>query len=252
MRSFAVLAFLATSAAVGAQPLTTDRPDFTESPLAVAPGRVQVEVGTTFEDFGDGFTQFIAPETLVRIGVLPFAEVRLGAPNYVVRDRGLPDEAGLLRGTDDPAIGLKLELPSPAGIDLAFLPSTTIPLKDDDPEVFGAERLQPSFLLIAGTDVTPTISIGTQGGIAYLEPGLDGAELAGTFVVGVSLTEQASVFAEVAATDIIDLDAPAAVLLHTGATLLLSDDLQLDAHVGAGLSDTAPDYLVGVGASARF
>lgn len=257
MRLLFLLAFLSLATASGAQPLTTDRPDFTESPLAVAPGRVQVEVGTTFEDLGSDNTTFTAPEALVRIGVLPFAEVRLGAPNYVRAEasfqlQGEPLVRSVFEGTDDPSIGLKLELPRVAGVDLAFLPSTTIPLKDDDPERFGANRLQPSFLLIAGTNVTPGVTVGTQGGIAYLEPGLQGAELAGTFVVGVALTEQASVFAEVAATDIIDLDAPAAVLVHTGATLLLSDDLQLDAHVGAGLTATAPDYLVGIGASARF
>ena len=52
--------------------------------------------------------------------------------------------------------------------------------------------------------------------------------------------------------DRIDEDAPAALLVHTGATLLLSDEAQLDAHVGAGLSDTAPELLVGVGASVRL
>ncbi|OZC04167.1 transporter [Rubricoccus marinus] len=255
MRSLYILALLAFAAASGAQPLTTDRPDFTESPLAVEQGRFQIELGTTFEEAGSEGPLIVAPEALVRLGVLPFAEIRLGLPNYL-RFEGESRATGTRAddGWTDPSVGLKLELGSLAGVDLAFLGSTSIPV-DENAEVlgtFGSNRLVPSFLLIAGTDLAPGLSLGTQGGITYNGPGADDADLAATLVFGYSLADQIGAFAEVAISDRVSVDAPASILVHTGATLLLSDDVQLDAHVGAGLTETAPDYLVGIGASARF
>jgi hypothetical protein len=40
--------------------------------------------------------------------------------------------------------------------------------------------------------------------------------------------------------------------LNVGTTYLLSNDLQLDARVGKGLSTNRDDYFVGAGASVRF
>ncbi|MBC7806493.1 MAG: transporter, partial [Akkermansiaceae bacterium] len=40
--------------------------------------------------------------------------------------------------------------------------------------------------------------------------------------------------------------------LDTGVTHLLSNDLQLDARVGKGLSTNRDDYFLGAGASVRF
>ena len=147
-----------------------------------------------------------------------------------------------------------MELGTVAGVDFAFLPSTTVPVGEGAQRLgeFGSNRYVPTFLLIAGMDLAPTLSLGTQAGITYNGPGTDDADLSATLVLGFSLTDGVGAFAEVSAVDRINVDAAASVLLHTGATLLLSDDFQLDAHVGAGVTDTAPDYLVGVGASARF
>jgi hypothetical protein len=42
------------------------------------------------------------------------------------------------------------------------------------------------------------------------------------------------------------------VLFHAGATYLMTPNLQMDAHGGVGLTDTAPDYFLGVGISVRL
>ena len=39
------------------------------------------------------------------------------------------------------------------------------------------------------------------------------------------------------------------LILHTGLVYLLQDNLQLDLHVGFGLTDEAPDTLFGTGIS---
>lgn len=240
----AALALL-LSAAASAQPLVTDRPDLTESAVTIAPGRVQIEAGAIYEDAGSGFSAFAVPTALVRVGVLPFLEVRLGAPDFLRVETPLGSDEGI----GDPSIGAKLAVGAVAGVDLALLAETSLPLGDDD---LNPDRTVPSVLLIAGTDLGPAFSLGAQGGITYNEPGLEGADLSATLVLGYALDDQIGAFTELAVIDRIDEDAPAALLVHTGATLLLSDEAQLDAHVGAGLSDTAPELLVGVGASVRL
>jgi hypothetical protein len=44
---------------------------------------------------------------------------------------------------------------------------------------------------------------------------------------------------------------PAALLLHHGYTFALAPFLQLDVHGGVGLTDAAPDVLLGTGLSVR-
>jgi len=41
-------------------------------------------------------------------------------------------------------------------------------------------------------------------------------------------------------------------LLHIGTAFKITNQQQLDFHVGAGLSSAAPDYIIGIGYSFRF
>ena len=68
-------------------------------------------------------------------------------------------------------------------------------------------------------------------------------------MVGASLAERVGAFAEVAGGSTPD---GAAVLLQIGSALLVSPDVQLDAFLGAGATDPAPDVPGGVEFSARF
>src|SRR5687767_7085827 len=62
--------------------IVTDRPDFTESPVAVPRGAVQVEMGNTYERADDVRANTLG-EMLVRVGVHRGLELRLGLPSYV-------------------------------------------------------------------------------------------------------------------------------------------------------------------------
>ncbi len=230
-----LLLVLVPLAASAQAPLVTDRPDFTESAVAVPSGSAQVEAGLTLSD--DDVLVVSGPEALVRVGIASGAEGRLGLPDYVALD----GDGGLA----DPSVGVKVELGRAAGWGLAAIAEVSLPLGEDG---FGTESASPLVLLIAGRDVG-AYSVGTQGEVAW---GLDAerVDVGGTLVVGRGLGARSGTFVEGAVGTVVD--GPLAVLLHHGYTLLLTPTLQLDGRVGAGLTDSAPDLFGGVGLSVRF
>ena len=72
----------------------------------------------------------------------------------------------------------------------------------------------------------------------------------GTLVLGLGVSEKVGTFFELAAEKPDDIDA--LVFLHHGWTWSVGPTLQLDAHIAAGLSETAPDWLVGIGVVKRW
>lgn len=238
---FRPLPFLLLVAALPASAqLVTDRPDFTESAVTVSAGRAQIEAGVSFEvaDTGAGENAFgvSGPEALVRLRLAPGLEARLGLPDYRVADVTRSDG----RGFTDLAVGAKVELARLAGWDVAAIAEIALPVEAAGPA-------SPLAILIAGRDLGAA-SLGTQVEVRW-DRATDRTEVGGTAVVGTALSERVGVFAEVAAGTTPD---GTAVLAHTGATLLLSRDLQLDAHGGLGLTAAAPDGFGGVGLSVQF
>jgi len=238
-RRLALLAVFA--AAPAAAQIVTDRPDLTESPVAVQ--RLQLETGVvlTLEDtgLGGGSVDVAGPSALVRLPLAPGVEARLGLPDVVVTDIGGAGQS--LVG--DPTVGVKAELPAPAGWGLAAIAEVSLPLGDDD----ASGPASPLVILIAGRDAG-ALGLGGQAEVAW-DRATDRVEVGGTAVVGFPLAGPLGGFAEAAAGTTPD---GVAALVQTGVTLLLSPDLQFDAHLGAGLTDAAPDIVGGVGVSVRW
>jgi hypothetical protein len=65
------------------------------------------------------------------------------------------------------------------------------------------------------------------------------------------VTSTAGSFLEVAV-DVPVRGEPAGVLLHLGYTVRIHEGFQVDIHGGLGLTDEAPDYIVGGGVSLRL
>ena len=239
-------AFLALASASAAQPIVTDRPDFTESPLAVEPGRIQIEFGATFQETADDFQRFNAPEALARIGVLGGVELRLGLPEYVRVEADGPPRV-VREDASEPSIGAKLELGEASGIPLGLIVESTIPVLNG----VDLEEAAQTVILTGSADLSERFSLGSQIQGTYNDTP-ETLDLGATLVLGFSVDDQIGTFAEFLFTRQASRDPGTELVFHTGATVLLTEDFQLDAHGGIGLTGESPRYLLGVGASARF
>ena len=81
MNSFRIIFLLCCSITLVAQEIITDRPDQTESSSTIQKGNLQIESGLLLEFLGEDISPsertILAPTTLIRYGLLDFAELRI-------------------------------------------------------------------------------------------------------------------------------------------------------------------------------
>jgi hypothetical protein len=244
-----VVAFALPSAAE--EPLVTDRPDFTESALAVGGNNWQFEFGTTY-DSGANVDAASLGELLVRWGVAEKFELRLAVPSYLWVDGPEGDSSGFT----DSGIGFKYEFHDGSGSGFlgktafAVLAATTMPT---GASAISSPDWQPAVNLAFSWDLSASSSLGTN--LGYARPS-DGDRRFDSFwasaALGVGLTDSTSVFFELYGFSREEARGPSTAVFQTGATYLLSPDLQLDARIARRLTDDGPDFLIGIGASWRI
>lgn len=236
------LLFAAASSHALAQeaPLITDRPDFTESAFTVPVGAIQFEGGLTFQD--TGVDALIFGEPLIRYGLRERLELRFGVPSIISIDDPVDDT-----GLSDLSVGFKYKLgPSVSGWDMAVLGALSLPTGGDN---FTSDTIDPSAIFTAGRSLNDRLSFATQARGAIV--GNDNAAvLEATAVFAYAIQQDLSGFAELATRFQDNVDT--GVTLHTGVTSLIQELLQVDVHLGFGLTDTAPDFFVGAGISYRL
>jgi hypothetical protein len=217
-------------------PLVTDRPDFTESGVVVPLGHVQVEAGVSLVGSGP-VDAFNGPELLVRWAPLRRVELRFGGPDYL-------DVEGAT-GFGDPSFGVKVQLGPVAGWDVGVIAAASLPLGDD---AFSSGTVDPELILAAAHSFGERYSLGGQVAVARA---VDFEEWvwSSTYVLGAELNARWGLFQELAV--VVPEARLAEVLHHSGATYALTPNVQLDAHVGIGLTDAAPDTILGLGISVR-
>ena len=228
---------------LGAQapPLSTDRPDFTESPVVVGRGVVQFEAGFTRSGASDDApAEVAAPELLVRAGVSRMVELRLGAPNRIfVRGSAPASEwdrtwyAGAkLQVTHDASTGVALV----AGARFAT-GDATVDGGDDD--------LVPELRLVISRELRG-IAIAAMSSLVRDH---EATVFEQTAVVSTAVTGRSAAFAEYAGR--YGGGGSAEHTLHTGLAWQLSDDLQVDLHGGRRLGDGGFTF-VGAGLAVRL
>jgi len=224
---------------VGAQ-VSTDRPDFTDSPLTIAPRSIQVETGLTLTFIGDETGQTFG-EPLVRYGLPSALELRVGLPSYFSGDISS-------NGLSDPSIGVKWSITDFAeNGSIGVIGTLSLPLGADD---LTSDGVDPSIALTAGKPLNDRFSLGAQILGTWMTAGNDRMlNWAGTIVLSTPIGENMGAFAEIKA------DAPEigeeSYLAHFGLLKALNENLQVDIHGGFGLSEFAPDSFLGFGLSFR-
>ncbi len=232
------------------EPLTPDRPGFTNSSATVAPARVIVEGGFTqtrarARSGGDITDDF--PETILRFGVTPNLELQLGAPNYNAIHGGA-------RGFGDAIVGAKIKVYERGQTRVSLAPSLTVPFGR---RAFRSSNLLPSILL--GVDAALGKRAGVSANLIASETQPDSGNgsashqftLTPAASISYALTPRLGVFLDGYA--IAPRRGPSNSAVDGGLTYLLRNDLQLDAEYGRGLGGGAsPQNFFGGGIAVRF
>lgn len=249
------------AALIGAAPLfaaerafTTDRPDTTESPFTIAPGRFQVEttlIGYAVGKHEDGVRpkSYEVATTNVRIGVTSALEVDVGIAPYGSADPGAgPRRDGV--GALDLRAKLNLFGNDGGTTALALLPFVSVPLERSSG--VGPDDVEYGVLVPLSFDLGGGLGLGLNGGVVARRPDADRGYRAfgiATASLAVGWSEQVGSYFEVAAEF---GDGDAATRLNTGLTWQVREDLQLDAGVQVGVSGGADRFAPFVGISLRF
>lgn len=236
-------------------PLVTDRPDFTDGPSTVPVGHYQLEGGSTFSRQGEEDSQTLG-EIFLRIGAGERWEARIGVGSFDRIDPGIPGAAEL-SGYEDPTLGVKIRLTEddpnllpPGWPRMAILLTTTVPVGSAE---LTEDAWQPEGKLALAWDFTDRLSLGST--LIYAYPS-DGGErfnqVAASLSAGLSLNDRLGVYLEGYGFSKESADGSSTSYVDSGLTFLLSNDLQLDARIGAGLDDPHPNWFAGFGAAVRF
>lgn len=233
------------------EPLVTDRPDFTESAVTVAPGKVQLESGYTFTRV-DTEQEHTLGEVLLRVGVAERVEVRLGVNSFAfTRTPGDTDS-----GLEDASLGVKVRLAdTPERFRLtrpgiALLAGTTLPTGGG---AFGESTLQPEATLALAWPVSERIGLASNVGYAYASEGGDRFnQFSGSVTLAYALAERLGSYVEAYGFALDRGDGPDTGFVNGGLTYLLTNDLQFDVRAGVGLNAVEPDYFAGLGFARRW
>lgn len=235
----ALISACASAGPAAMPPLVTDRPDFTESAVAVPAGAVQAESGYTYGR-NAGVWSHSAGELLLRVGTGGGAEVRLGAGSIVVAGQGAEPRHA------DASLGGKLELLEGEGAwpQVALLAGSIIPAAS-------SHEWLPAATLCWSWDLPRDVGVGMNfTSSRALDAGAPVLDMSASVAVSFPIRGGWGAFAEY-----FTFNTPAlSTSSHhasAGVTLMLLDGLQLDARVGRGFA-SSDDAFAGVGLSRRW
>lgn len=239
------------------KPLQTDRPNFTSTAVTVGKGVTQIESGYTYLDDKSGGQQVSYQsfgEFLLRRGIVAdWLEFRI-AFSPLQQSIAIGSFQNNTAGSDDLYTALQIALTPQKG----FLPEMAVIVQMSLPTgspAFTSHRVDPGLNWIYAWELNDFISIAasTQGNRSIDDTGQSYLEIAQSFNINYTLTEQLGTFSEWFV--LIPSGANTAQKEHyfdAGFTYLINNNLQFDISAGVGLNEAAINYFVGAGVSIRF
>ena len=128
-------------------------------------------------------------------------------------------------------------------MDVAAIAQVSIPTLSD----VSSNELDPSAIFAIGKELNEKWSIRSRFGVGWVAGDM---EWGASFGLRTSLGGTWGGVLELATND--SESRSAATLFHAGVTYVLKNGYQIDYHLGYGLSDSAPDLLIGAGLSFRL
>jgi hypothetical protein len=247
---FSVLAALGFCPAFAAEirPLSTDRPDATESPQTVDAGRYQLEMelGSWTRDGGD-WTEFSLGELNAKLGLDDSTDLQWVLPFYSHVRNGA-------EGFGDVQIRLKRNLWGNDGGPhaLALMPFVKLPTADSG---LGNGDFEGGLIVPFGFDGPAGWSFGVMGELDLVSDDDGGGYLVEALVSAVAshgITENTAAFMEIVGIFTPESSDEQEGYFNTGMTLALSETQQLDGGVRVGLTAASTDFSPFFGFSVKF
>ncbi len=243
-----------------AREFSTDRPDATESPFTLEPGRMQLEASAAswlrerYTSEWDGIRVEIwnfLPFNL-RLGLTPRWELQVVVDGHLdvkVEDRPLGIRIRQ-RGLGDITLRAKCNFWGNDGGKTAFgvMPFVKLPTASDG---LGNDFVEGGIIFPFAMKLGREMSLGAMTELDLSRNERDSYDKIwiNTVTLGRDLTDTLGAFVELT----IETGAGKPALgFNTGLTFMVNDNLQLDAGVAIGLTRTAPDLVVTLGFSQRF
>lgn len=240
-------------------PYDADRPR-TRSSVGVVPvGRFSVEGGATYtfdDEEGVEVETVSGPELMIRTGIMPRFEGRLGWTGFQRVDVNTPGFTDTTDGVTDMSAGFKfgiLEENNGAVPAMAAIFEVSIPVGDDE---FTSDRVDPSIELAFDYDNLHEI-FGFSGSVKLTQ--LENQTTNDEYIqTGAAVSfdqrwdEQVETFLEYFAFFNSDSDIEDSHFVHTGAIFKVAPHVTIDVRVGAGLTTDSTDLFAGAGGSISF
>jgi hypothetical protein len=231
-------------------PITPDRPDYTEGSDVVSPGVIQFESGVTYEGRtydGIASRSVTVPGALIRIGLLPRVEVRLGGDGF------LSENAGGVRtsGYSDFELSTKVQLlnQQASGVALAVIALVSLPTGATG---FSSGGVDPTLKIAWGRDMPAGFDV--SGNVNFMSVTDDVGRFtqrALSVSVGHDVIAGFGGFIEAYTFTPMERGERSGVTLDWGVSRLIGRDFQFDVEAGRGLTAAAPDWFVGAGFALR-
>lgn len=267
-----ILLFLTSTSAFAQQipPISTDRPDQTESPDIVPSKYVQFETGFSYEElrFDIQFDEFLelpgvykasistfsTPDLLVRYGLRNNLELRLGTSfTSTTESIDPPIPSGEYSHSDfgPIMIGGKLKL----GDEKELLPAASLLVEIEMPALTNKNSnsyFNPAIKLCFSNELNRVLDLSYNLGIQIDNEGSK-AQTTGIYTVslGLSLSNRVGMFTEIYGF-IPFSGGDAYHYVDAGFTYLVNNNTQLDISGGYDLRDHLTDYFIAAGVSFRI
>lgn len=249
MKTLPIVAVVGSAVCSAAElrPLSTDRPDVTESPHTVDAGHFQFEMELANWSRDGRNREFSLGELNAKIGLDPSTDLQLVLPFYTqVRDGG--------EGFGDIQIRLKHNLwGNDAGpTALALMPFIQLPTANGD---LGNGEFEGGLIVPFGFDGPAGWSFGVQGELD-IEADQNGSGHHLTVLASVTgshaMTENTGMFLELVGMLSAESDTDCEAYFNTGMTWCPSPTWQLDGGIRVGLTSAATDFTPFLGLSTKL
>ncbi len=247
-----------SAAQAGDDAISPDRPDFTNGPDVMAPGRFQIEtaIQTEFRHDGDEHDRTMFFPTLLRYGFADKLEVRVEGNTYSwMRQK---DSSGTSHsdGFAPTSIGLKYNfVDAPEGSKQVSVGAIARVFPPSGSGEFRNSRTTGDFRLAADWEFADKWSLNPNIGVGVFQDDTNRTYTAGLFAATLNFNPSKTVnfFADTGIQTPEEKGGKTSVIIDGGMAYIIGHDIQLDLSVGTGISGSTPPHpFLAAGFSKRF